>query len=89
VGSYPLGASPYGVLDMAGNVWEWVSDWHSDTYYSASPYLNPTGPLTGTYRVHRGGSFSLEYDLRTASRSGSGADAHFSFIGFRCAASVP
>ncbi len=51
VGSYPLGASPYGVLDMAGNVWEWVNDWWNVKYYSISPYSNPPGPATGTYKV--------------------------------------
>ena len=56
VGSYPAGASPYGVMDMAGNVWEWVNDWYLDGYYSSSPYSNPLGPLTGTYRVLRGGT---------------------------------
>ena len=46
VGSYPLGASPYGALDMAGNVMEWVNDWFSDTYYGSlpPPVLNPQGP---------------------------------------------
>lgn len=58
VGSYPAGASPYGALDMAGNVLEWVSDWHSDSYYSVSPYANPSGPSNGTYKGARGGSFS-------------------------------
>ena len=57
VGSYPSGASPYGLLDMAGNVWEWVHDWYSSTYYSTSPYDNPTGPDTGTYKVLRGGGW--------------------------------
>ncbi|MCU0489328.1 MAG: formylglycine-generating enzyme family protein [Anaerolineales bacterium] len=57
VGSYPLGASPYGVMDMAGNVWEWVNDWYSSSYYSGSPYSNPPGPDTGVNKVLRGGSF--------------------------------
>jgi formylglycine-generating enzyme required for sulfatase activity len=59
VGSYPLGASPYGALDMAGNVWEWVNDWYSSSYYSVSPYANPPGPETGSFRVVRGGSWSI------------------------------
>jgi formylglycine-generating enzyme required for sulfatase activity len=57
VGSYPLGASPYGALDMAGNVWEWVNDWYDSGYYSVSPYSNPQGPDSGIYRVLRGGSW--------------------------------
>jgi formylglycine-generating enzyme required for sulfatase activity len=57
VGSYLLGASPYGVLDMAGNVYEWVSDIYDPGYYAVSPAKNPTGPKEGRYRVARGGSF--------------------------------
>ena len=57
VGSYPAGASPYGALDMAGNVWEWVNDWYDDSYYSISPASNPPGPATGSYRVLRGGGW--------------------------------
>jgi len=44
VGSYPAGASPYGVLDMTGNVWEWVNDWYGENYYTHSPADNPPGP---------------------------------------------
>ena len=73
VGSYPSGASPYGVMDMAGNVDEWVQDGYDSSYYSVSPSNNPQGPETGTYRVLRGGSwvsFDFVGDVRSALRSG-------------------
>ena len=60
VGSYAQGASPFGALDMAGNVWEWVADYYDSNYYADSPETNPTGPASGRlnyYRVIRGGSF--------------------------------
>ncbi|HOZ37142.1 MAG TPA: SUMF1/EgtB/PvdO family nonheme iron enzyme [Anaerolineaceae bacterium] len=94
VGSYPAGASPYGALDMAGNVWEWVSDWWSETYYSSSPYSNPQGPVSGTYKVLRGGSWYRTWDddwfgLRTAVRLIGNPDGGSVFdIGFRCASSL-
>jgi serine/threonine-protein kinase len=65
VGTYPNGKSPYGALDMAGNVWEWVNDWYDGAYYQNSPSSNPLGPEvaeseTGYARVLRGGSWYFE-----------------------------
>ncbi len=60
VGSYAQGASPFGALDMAGNVWEWVADYYDSNYYTDSPDTNPTGPANGGpehLHVIRGGSF--------------------------------
>jgi formylglycine-generating enzyme required for sulfatase activity len=57
VGSYPAGASPYGALDMAGNVWEWTTDKYGEDYYDHSPARNPQGPDSGGFRVMRGGAF--------------------------------
>ena len=69
VGSFPDGASPYGILDMAGNVFEYVADWYDPGYYAISPLENPQGPENGTQQVIRGGSWmSSEEDLRVTSR---------------------
>jgi len=87
VGSYPDGASPYGALDMEGNVSEWVSDWYSDTYYAASPSSNPTGPNTGSDRVIRGSSWgddSNDY-VRASYRWYYDPTQRLNTLGFRCA----
>lgn len=75
VGSYPFDVSFYGVDDMAGNVKEWCSDWYDGSYYSVSPLNNPTGPDTGTQRVHRGGSWkSTAEGVRTMDRDATMPD---------------
>jgi len=86
VGSYPTGASPYGVLDMAGNAWEWVSDWYSESFYSADDLMtNPFGPFVGEHRVLRGGSWSSGRNyLRTTDRWRNIPTYASDFIGFRC-----
>jgi sulfatase modifying factor 1 len=90
VGSYPTGASPYGVHDMAGNVWEWVADRYAEDYYKGSPRRNPQGPDAGTSRVLRGGSWmSRASSARVAGRSLSKPDVQDPTTGFRCARGVP
>jgi len=57
VGTFPRDKSPYGVMDMGGNVIEWCRDWFDQHYYSRSPHVNPVGPSTGTQRCMRGGGW--------------------------------
>jgi len=86
VGNYPAGASPYGVMDMAGNVYEWTNDWYSEGYYSVSASNNPAGPVTGDYKVIRGGWwYSNATPLRTAHRNKPVPGNHAYTLGFRCA----
>lgn len=89
VGSYPTGASLYGVMDMAGNVFEWTNDWESSSYYSVSPGNNPPGPATGLNKVVRGGSWNSDYgySLRSAFRDAISSGVRSYGFGFRCVAS--
>jgi formylglycine-generating enzyme required for sulfatase activity len=90
VGSYPTGASPYGALDMAGNVLEWVADWASETYYGSSPSSNPTGPASSDYRILRGGAYCTDESvIRSAHRMSFTPDIHYYYVGFRCALASP
>jgi formylglycine-generating enzyme required for sulfatase activity len=97
VGSFPAGASPYGLLDMAGNVWEWCMDVYNGNYYTNSPYKNPTGPPdTGQpdqERVNRGGGSWTDrsghltpeggHNLRSAARTGDEQNSSDDHMGFR------
>jgi formylglycine-generating enzyme required for sulfatase activity len=88
VGSFPAGASPYGVEDMAGNVWEWCEDVDVPEFYAHGPSHNPCnhGELTGrARRVVRGGSFLYDaHSVRTFSRSSFEPQLGSQGIGFRC-----
>ncbi|MBI5304224.1 MAG: SUMF1/EgtB/PvdO family nonheme iron enzyme [Chloroflexi bacterium] len=88
VGAYSSGASPYGIMDLAGNVWEWVADWYDGKYYASSPRNNPMGPSSGQLRVLRGGAWYFYSDLtRAASRHLNEPSNFYSHFGFRCARS--
>ena len=85
VGMYEEGKSPYGIYDMAGNVWEWISDWYDADYYTTGPSKNPTGPPKGQAKVIRGGSWgSGAKDLRSSDRDSHLPSARGMGTGFRC-----
>lgn len=84
------GASPYGLLDMAGNAFEWVSDWYDESYYGSSPLANPTGPESGQYRVVRGSSFETSANqIASAIRRFNEPGDSERDTGFRCAVANP
>jgi serine/threonine-protein kinase len=88
VRSYPKGASPYGVLDLEGNVREWVNDWYDANYYQNSPTDNPQGADSGEYRVVRGCYWaSPAPDVRASLRTWLSPDSTEAEVGFRCASS--
>lgn len=88
VGTFPTDKSPYGVMDGAGNVMEWVADWYQEAYYKDSPDKDPPSPEFGIFRVMRGGGYTTTGgDLRITSRSKMVPDFRDETIGFRCAIS--
>jgi formylglycine-generating enzyme required for sulfatase activity len=86
VGSHPTGASPYGALDMAGNVVEMVADWYSNVYYQTSPNVDPMGPDSGKVYGGRGGGYlSAAIWQRASSRDWYDLSDTAKSLGFRCA----
>ena len=85
--TYNTHASPYGAVDMAGNVWEWVNDRYGKDYYRNAPERNPKGPDAGSRRVLRGGSWSDidAWVFRAAFRVRINPITRYLVRGFRCA----
>ena len=86
--THPVSQKPangFGLFDVLGNAWEWVSDWYDGTYYSKSPSADPTGPESGAMHVLRGGSWMNTANLlRVSDRGRSNADLRFNYFGIRC-----
>lgn len=81
-----VGHSPFEVRGMAGNLWEWTSDWYDPEGYPSGAASNPTGPATGKYKVIRGGSFNTldAFDLRAAGRVPTAPEQALADVGVRC-----
>ena len=87
-GSFPLGRSPFGVDDMAGNVWEWVEDWFDPGFYRRSPPANPVNRTPGEMKVIRGGGWGNNpWGLRSTLRHANPPHYGLDMVGFRCASS--
>jgi len=88
VGTVLTDKSPFGVMDGAGNVMEWVEDWYAERYFEEAPEKNPKSPENGVFRVLRGGGYATTgADIRITSRSKMVPDFRDETIGFRCAVS--
>ncbi|EJE51467.1 hypothetical protein PMI14_03869 [Acidovorax sp. CF316] len=82
VGSYAPNA--FGLQDMLGNAWEWVADWHGDSYYAESPAVDPGGPADGSVRVRRGGSWhTWSFYARCGYRNWNSPQTRYTLVGMR------
>lgn len=90
VSDYPAGRSPYGLLDMEGNVFQWVNDFYDEHAYDSMPAQNPTGPASGQQHVIRGASFESDASQTLSATRHFGDPAYHSRdLGFRCVVNQP
>ncbi len=86
---YLIALSPYGLLQMSGNVRQWMSDWYQRTYYTVSPYKDPQGPDNGEYKSLRGGAFDDNFqEVETTYRAYHDPTSAGQERGFRCVQSA-